>query len=65
MYVKVVEKGKDFLEDLKTKDDKAVEEAKKEIKTNQKQRKKCRERLKDKGLCNSNVTELIRYLNKR
>lgn len=50
-----VEKGKDFIEDLKTKDTKAVEEAKEEIKTVPKEnleaeKKSARERLKDKGL---------------
>ncbi|WP_439152404.1 hypothetical protein [Winogradskyella sp.] len=48
-----VEKGKDFIEDLKTKDNKAVEEAKKEIKTDpqtEADKKSARERLKDKGL---------------
>lgn len=49
----VVEKGKDFFEDLKNKDHKAVEEAKKEIKTSQEpevEKSSARERLKDKGL---------------
>ncbi|WP_431134415.1 hypothetical protein [Psychroserpens mesophilus] len=47
----VVEKGKDFIEDLKNKDNKAVEEAKEEIKTKPDPNKKsARERLKDKGL---------------
>ena len=47
----VFEKGKDFMEDLKTKDNKAVEEAKEEIKTEPEPNKKsARERLKDKGL---------------
>lgn len=49
----VVEKGKDFIEDLKTKDNKAVEEAKAEIEKEPKQKmneKSARERLKDKGL---------------
>ena len=49
----VVEKGKDFLEDLKNKDNKAVEEAKKEIENEPKpktEEKSARERLKDKGL---------------
>ncbi|MBT8245177.1 MAG: hypothetical protein HKP48_04845 [Winogradskyella sp.] len=50
-----VEKGKDFIEDLKTKDTKVVEEAKAEIKTESKkemevEKKSARERLKDKGL---------------
>ncbi|MCK8480734.1 hypothetical protein [Psychroserpens algicola] len=47
----VVEKGKDFIEDLKTKDAKVVEEAKAEIKTEPKaDGKSARDRLKDKGL---------------
>ena len=49
----VVEKGKDFFEDLKNKDIKAVEEAKKEIENELKpktEEKSARERLKDKGL---------------
>lgn len=47
----VVEKGKDFFEDLKNKDNKAVEEAKKEIENEPKPNEKsARERLKDKGL---------------
>ncbi|NNE31650.1 MAG: hypothetical protein HKN40_04700 [Winogradskyella sp.] len=49
----VVEKGKDFLKDIKNKDNKAVEEAKQEIKNNpdeKKSEKSARERLKDKGL---------------
>lgn len=49
----VVEKGKDFIEDLKTKDAKVVEEAKAEIKTEPKPKtdeKSARDRLKDKGL---------------
>ncbi|MGB3607346.1 MAG: hypothetical protein WA775_10905 [Psychroserpens sp.] len=48
-----VEKGKDFIEDLKTKDAKVVEEAKEEIKTAPSEpmnEKSARERLKDKGL---------------
>ncbi|WP_452224654.1 hypothetical protein [Lacinutrix chionoecetis] len=45
-----VEKGKDFIKDLETKDTKAVEEAKKEIKTEPEANKKsARDRLKDKG----------------
>jgi len=45
------EKGKDFINDLKTKDTKAVEEAKKEIKKQPNpEEKSARERLKDKGL---------------
>jgi hypothetical protein len=45
-----VEKGKDFIEDLKTKEPKIVEEAK-EIKTEIKEEKQsARDRLKDKGL---------------
>ncbi|MDH7912520.1 hypothetical protein [Winogradskyella sp. SYSU M77433] len=49
----VVEKGKDFFEELKNKDNKAVEEAKKEIENEPKlktEEKSARERLKDKGL---------------
>lgn len=46
-----IEKGKDFIEDLKNKDAKVVEEAKKEIKEAPKpEEKSARERLKDKGL---------------
>ena len=50
-----VEKGKDFIEDLKTKDAKVVEVAKKEIEAEPKndfkaKEKSARERLKDKGL---------------
>ena len=46
-----IEKGKDFIEDLKTKDAKVLEEAKKEIKETPKaDEKSARERLKDKGL---------------
>jgi len=48
-----VEKGKDFLKDLKNKDNKAVEVAKEEIKTEpetQMNEKSARDRLKDKGL---------------
>jgi hypothetical protein len=47
----VVHKGKDFIEDLKNTDNKAVEEANQEIKEEQpKDEKSARERLKDKGL---------------
>ncbi|MDN3493283.1 hypothetical protein [Winogradskyella bathintestinalis] len=49
----VVEKGKDFFEDLKNKDNKAVEEAKKEIENTPESKmneKSARDRLKDKGL---------------
>ncbi|RCW92750.1 hypothetical protein [Winogradskyella arenosi] len=47
----VVEKGKDFIEDLKVRDPKVVEEAKEEIKTNLEANKpSARDRLKDKGL---------------
>ncbi len=46
-----IEKGKDFIKDIETKDNKAVKEAKKEIETEPKpQEKSARERLKDKGL---------------
>ncbi len=48
-----VEKGKDFIEDLKTKESKAVEEVKEEIKTEIKpeaEKQSARDRLKDKGL---------------
>lgn len=48
-----VEKGKDFIEDLKSKDNKALEEAKQEIKNDpqtEADNKSARERLKDKGL---------------
>lgn len=45
------EKGKEFMSDLKTKDNKVVEEAKKEIEKQPKEEQKsARERLKDKGL---------------
>ena len=47
----VVEKGKDFIEDLRTREPKVVEEAKKEIKTEPEVEKpSARDRLKDKGL---------------
>lgn len=49
----VVEKGKDLINDLKTKDTKVVEEAKEEIKTEPTEKmneKSARDRLKDKGL---------------
>lgn len=49
----VVEKGKDLLKDFKNKDNKAVEEAKKEIENTPESKmneKSARERLKDKGL---------------
>lgn len=48
-----VEKGKDFIDDLKTKETKVVEEAKQEIKTESKpeaEKQSARDRLKDKGL---------------
>ena len=46
-----LEKGKNFIEDLKTKDAKVVEKAKEEIKNERKtEEKSARERLKDKGL---------------
>ncbi|MEM5566294.1 hypothetical protein WNY78_14325 [Psychroserpens sp. AS72] len=48
-----VEKGKDFIEDLKTRDAKVVEEAKAELKVDPKPKaddKSARDRLKDKGL---------------
>ncbi|SDI45757.1 hypothetical protein [Winogradskyella thalassocola] len=47
----VVEKGKDFIEDLRTREPKVVEEAKKEIKTEPEiEKPSARDRLKDKGL---------------
>ncbi|WP_178985504.1 hypothetical protein [Winogradskyella helgolandensis] len=47
----VVEKGKDFIEDLRTKEPKVVEEAKKEIERDPEVEKpSARDRLKDKGL---------------
>jgi hypothetical protein len=47
----VVEKGKDFIEDLKQKDNKAVEDSKEDTITKADSNKKsARERLKDKGL---------------
>ncbi|WP_040278495.1 hypothetical protein [Psychroserpens damuponensis] len=52
-FENAVEKGKDFIEDLKTKEPKVVEEAKKEIKTEPTEtikEKSARDRLKDKGL---------------
>lgn len=52
-FENVVEKGKDFIEDLKTKDSKVVEEAKQEIKSEPEPKtneKSARDRLKDKGL---------------
>lgn len=46
-----IEKGKDFIEDIATREPKVIEEAKKEIKNEPKtQEKSARERLKDKGL---------------
>tara|TARA_R110002049_G_scaffold1498_1_gene11594 strand:+ start:19246 stop:19776 length:531 start_codon:yes stop_codon:yes gene_type:complete len=46
-----IEKGKDFVDDIKTKKPKVIEEAKKEIKSTPKpEEKSARERLKDKGL---------------
>jgi len=46
-----LEKGKDFFEDLKNKDNKAVKQAKEEVKeTPEVEKKSARERLKDKGL---------------
>ncbi|EDP70651.1 hypothetical protein FBALC1_07828 [Flavobacteriales bacterium ALC-1] len=46
-----VEKGKDFIEDLKTKEPKVVEEVKEEIKTEPEvEKQSARDRLKDKGL---------------
>ncbi len=46
-----LEKGKDFIKDIKNKDNKAVAEAKEEIKTEPElDKKSARERLKDKGL---------------
>lgn len=45
-----VEKGKDFIKDLEARDNKVIEEAKKEIKTEPEAPKKsARQRLKDKG----------------
>ena len=46
-----VEKGKDFIDDLKTKEPKVVKEAKEEIKTEpEADKQSARDRLKDKGL---------------
>lgn len=46
-----VEKGKDFIDDLKSKEPKVVEETKEEIKSEPKEEKQsARDRLKDKGL---------------
>ncbi|OUR90740.1 hypothetical protein A9Q87_12355 [Flavobacteriales bacterium 34_180_T64] len=46
-----VEKGKDFIDDLKTKDADVVKEVKEEVKeANEVEEKSARERLKDKGL---------------
>ncbi|WP_426430565.1 hypothetical protein ACPX19_13520 [Winogradskyella sp. HB-48] len=48
-----VEKGKDFIEDIKNRDNKAIEEAKKEITKEPEskvEQKSARDRLKDKGL---------------
>jgi ElaB/YqjD/DUF883 family membrane-anchored ribosome-binding protein len=42
-----IEKGKDFIEDLKSKDSEVIEEPKEALKTEE---KSARERLKDKGL---------------
>lgn len=44
-----VEKGKDFIKDLEAKDNKTVEEAKKDIKEPEAPKKSARQRLKDKG----------------
>ena len=52
-FEEVVEKGKDFIEDLKSKDSDATEEVKEEIKSEPEEdpnKKSARERLKDKGL---------------
>jgi len=52
-FENVVEKGKDFIEDLKSKDTKDVEEIQEEIKAESKPKadeKSARDRLKDKGL---------------
>ncbi|WP_179320055.1 hypothetical protein [Winogradskyella helgolandensis] len=47
----VVDKGKDFIEDLRTKEPKVVEEAKKEIEREPEvEKQSARDRLKDKGL---------------
>ena len=51
MVEDAVEKGKDFIDDLKMKESKAVEESKKEIETKPDADKpSARDRLKDKGL---------------
>ncbi|WP_296316780.1 hypothetical protein [Winogradskyella sp. UBA3174] len=51
MVEDAVEKGKDFIEDLKAKEPKAIEEVQKEIKTEPKvEKESARDRLKDKGL---------------
>lgn len=50
-YDGVIDRGRDFFEDLKNKDNKAVEQAKEDIKEQPDPNKKsARERLKDKGL---------------
>ncbi|WP_299274957.1 hypothetical protein [uncultured Psychroserpens sp.] len=52
-FENVVEKGKEFIEDLKPKDNKVVEDTKEEIKTEPEPKaneKSARDRLKDKGL---------------
>ncbi|GAB7257353.1 hypothetical protein [Polaribacter sp. OB-PA-B3] len=46
----VLEKGKDFVKDLKTEEPVAIKKAQEEIKENKVEEKSARERLKDKGL---------------
>ncbi|TVZ55240.1 hypothetical protein OD91_0486 [Lutibacter sp. Hel_I_33_5] len=50
VFHETLEKGKDFIEDLKSKDDKEVTEVKKIKEEPKEQEKSARERLKDKGL---------------
>jgi len=48
-FDEVIEKGKDFIQDIKAKEPDAVERAQEEIQPEKKQEKSARERLKDKG----------------
>ena len=49
-FDEVLEKGKDFIEDLKSKESVAIEKTQKEIEKPKAEEKSARERLKDKGL---------------
>lgn len=46
----VLEKGKDFVKDLKTEEPVAIKKAQEEVKDSKVEEKSARERLKDKGL---------------